>query len=354
VREKQGTKIHLREKKMKKSPIIFVMVMVLFALGLQSHAGVPLKLIKVISLPGLKEGDFDHFAVDLEGHRLFLCAEENFAIEVLDLTTNKLIHTISDVKVPHSMVYRADLKKLYVVDGGAAELKIFDTDSYKSVGSIKLTEDADSNVFDPSTKYMYIVNGGDGAHMTYSFVSVIDTTAATKLADIKIDSDSVEAMALEASGPRLFVNITGKDVVGVFDREKREMIATWPTAQVAKHLTAMKFDEADHRLFVTTRNPGKFIVLDSDSGKVVASLPTMNKADELSYDASLKRIYVQGTLYIDVFQQGEADHYSLLARVPGAASAKTAILVPELHRYYLAVPRHGQTAAAVRVYEVVP
>jgi DNA-binding beta-propeller fold protein YncE len=337
---------------MKKSPIIFVAVMVLFALGLQSYAGAPLKLIKVIPLPGLKDGDFDHFAVDLQGHRLFLCAEENSAIEVLDLTTNKLIHTISDVKVPHSMVYRADLKKLYVVDGGAGEVKVFDTDSYKSLGKIKLT--ADSNVFDPSTKYMYVVNGGDGAHMAYSLVSVIDTTAAKKLADIKIDSDSVEAMALEESGPRLFVNITGKDVVGVIDREKRAVIATWPTAQVAKHLTAMRFDEADHRLFVTTRKPGMFIVLDSDSGKVVASLPTMEKADEIAYDASQKRIYIQGNNYIDVLQQGEADHYTLIGRVPGAYSAKTAILVPELHRYYLAVPHHGQSEAGVRVYEVVP
>ena len=339
---------------MKKPSAIFVTVMVLFALGLQSQAAAPLKLIQTIPLPGLHDGDFDHFAVDLQGHRLFLTAEENSAVEIFDLTTNKLVHTISDVKVPHSMVYRADLKKLYVVDGGAGEVKVFDTDSYKPLGNIKLTEDADSNVFDPSTKYMYVVNGGDGAHMTYSLVSVIDTTAAKKLVDIKIDSDSVEAMALEQSGPRLFVNITGKDVVGVIDRGKRTMISTWPTAQVAKHLVAMKFDEADHRLFVTTRNPGKLIVLDSDSGKVVSSLPTVEKSDELSYDASQKRIYVQGNNFIDVFQQGEADHYALIGRVPGAFSAKTAILIPELHRYYLAVPHHGQREAGVRVYEVLP
>ena len=35
----------------------------------------PLKLAATIPLPGLKDGDFDHFAVDLDGHRLFLTAE---------------------------------------------------------------------------------------------------------------------------------------------------------------------------------------------------------------------------------------------------------------------------------------
>jgi hypothetical protein len=34
--------------------------------------------------------------------------------------------------------------------------------------------------------------------------------------------------------------------------------------------------------------------------------------------------------------------------------AKTAILVPELDRYYLAVPRHGNKEAEVRVYSVSP
>src|SRR6202049_2270594 len=108
---------------MKKPSAIFVTVMVLFALGLQSQAAAPLKLIQTIPLPGLHDGDFDHFAVDLQGHRLFLTAEENSKVEIFDLQTNKLIHTISDVKPPHSMAYRADLKKLFVVDGEAAQVR---------------------------------------------------------------------------------------------------------------------------------------------------------------------------------------------------------------------------------------
>jgi hypothetical protein len=43
-----------------------------------------------------------------------------------------------------------------------------------------------------------------------------------------------------------------------------------------------------------------------------------------------------------------------LAKVPGAFRAKTAILVPELNRYYLAVPHHENKDAEVRVYEIQP
>src|ERR1700674_3651514 len=201
---------------------------------------------------------------------------------------------------------------------------------------------------------MYVVNGGEGPKMAYSFISVVDTTAGKNLADIKIDSDAVEAIALEKSGPRLFVNLTGKDAVAVVDREKHAVLNTWPTGQVAKHLIAMSFDEADHRLFVTTRTPGKLIVLDTDSGKVVTSLPCVSDNDDMTYDAAGKRIYISGSGFVDIYQQKDADHYDQIAHVPTAFKARTSILAPEQQQYYLAIPHHGTTPAAVRVYNVVP
>jgi len=326
---------------------------VALAIGAWAQDKAPLVVDKTIPLPGLHDGDFDHFAVDVKSHRLFLTAEENSKVEIFDLQTNKLIHTIDDVKAPHSMAYRPDLKKLFVVDGDAAQVRIYDSDTYKPLESIELKEDADSSVFDPSTNYLYVVNGGKGAKMTYTLISVIDTTAAKKIADIKIDSDSVEALAIEKHGPRLFANVTGKDYVAVIDREKRAVIATWPTGQEAKHLVAMAFDEPGHRLFTTTRQPGKLIVLDSDSGRVVSSTACVSMVDDMSYDPGKKRIYIAGTDFVDAFQQKDADHYELIGHIAGSFRAKTAILVPELNKYFLAVPHHGDKDAEVRIYSVM-
>jgi hypothetical protein len=183
---------------------------------------------------------------------------------------------------------------------------------------------------------------------------VIDTTVSRKLADIKINSDIVEAVVLEKSGPRLFANMYGQGVVGVIDRQNLSVIATWSIAQEAEHNVAMALDEGDHRLFVATRQPAKLIVLNSDSGKIVTSLACVEMADEMTYDAQQKRIYIAGTDFVDVFRERDADHYDLIGHVPGAFRAKTAILVPELGRYFLAVPHHGDKEAEVRVYEVVP
>jgi DNA-binding beta-propeller fold protein YncE len=180
----------------------------------------------------------------------------------------------------------------------------------------------------------------------------VDTTAAKKMGEIKIDSDDVEAMALEKSGTRLFVNIRGKAEVEVFDRKNHSLLATWPIGDVAKKPTTIALDEANHRLFVGTRDPGKLIVLDTGSGKVVASFTAASMSDDMVYNATQKRIYFAGTEFVDVFQQRDPDHYEQIGHVPTAFRAKTAILVPELNRYYLAVPHHEKNSAELRVYDV--
>ncbi len=334
--------------------IQFVLLALLILVGIKARAqGKALELIHTTPLPELHDGDFDHFAVDLRGHRLFLTAEENSKVLVFDTETNKLIHTFTDMKAPHSILYRPGLNKLFIVDGEASEIKIYQGDTYKPLGHITLSIDCDSMAYDPATKYMYVVNGGREAHTLYSLVSIVDTTTAKKLGDIRINSNRVEALALEKSGDRLYCNVTGDNAVGEIDRKKRAVLATWSIASEGKVNVPLAYDEADHRLFVVTREPGKLIVLDSDSGKVVASLMCVGFADDAVYDPESKRIYVAGDQYVDVFDEQDADHYALLERVPGSFRAKTAILVPQLHRYYLAVPRHDGHSAALRVYKVL-
>jgi WD40 repeat protein len=332
-----------------------LILIVLFAFTLQAQVEQPLKLIRSIPLLALHDGDFDHFAVDPDGHWLFLAAEDDSVVEVIDLHSNKLVQTIKCSETPHSMDYRADLKKLFVVEGDepAGEVETFQGDSFEPAGHIKLAPSADSSIYDPSTKYMYVVNGGKGAHMAESFISVIDTTSATKLTDMKIDSDSIQAMAVEKSGSRMFANLVGKGAVAVIDRQKGSVIATWPIGQEGKENTALAFDEANHRLFVFARNPGKLIVMDSDSGKIVTTLPCVGQTDDAVYDSASKRLYVAGVPFVYVFEERNPNFYKLLGEIPTAFHAVTATLVPELQQFYLAVPHHGDTDAKVQVYEIV-
>jgi DNA-binding beta-propeller fold protein YncE len=350
-------KRELLEGIMKRSVAICLSVIVLCALKAHSQVDEPLKLVQTIPLPGLKDGDFDHFVVDLRGQRLFLAAEENAAVEVIDLRTNKVIHTLTEPKTPHSMAYNPESNKLFVVDEGPPNrVDIYDGTSYKLLGTIPMDAHADASIYDPASKLFYVGNGGKLAHEDYCMLSIVDTTSGQKVGDIKLDADHIEAMALEKSGSRLFVNLTSKNAVAVIDREKRTVIATWSNAEEGRANGPMAFDEANHRLFVVSRDPDKVIVLDSDSGKIVTSVPCVGQfiSDDAVYDPASKRLYVVGTPFLDVFQQRSPNSYQLLGQVPNAFHANTAILVPQLNRYYVAVNHHGETDAVVQVYAIIP
>jgi DNA-binding beta-propeller fold protein YncE len=313
----------------------------------------PLKLVASIPLPDLKDGDFDHLAIDLEGKRLFVTAEENGKVEVFDTESNKLIHTITDLKAPHSMLYRGDLKKLFVVDSDLGEVKVYDTTNYNVTDTIKVREGADSAGYDPSTKYLYVVDGGKDAKLPNAYLDIIDTTAGKKVGEIKMDSDDVEAMAFDPSSSRMFVDIRGAGTVEVIDRDKRAVIATWPVPAAKGSLTTLSFDAANHRLYVGGRTPAKLYVLDSDTGKLVTSVAAAPMVDDAAFSAAQKRIYFAGNLYTDVFEIKDADHVERIGRVPTAFRAKTALVVPELNRFYVAVPHHAGKSAEIRVYETV-
>src|SRR2546426_10372570 len=254
---------------MKKLFLIFAMLFLVFEVAVEGQESAPLRLVRTITLSPDVKGHFDHFEVDLKGGRLFATPESYKSVLVFDLRTGELIRTIGGIGKPHAVLYREDLNRIYVTDGEAGELKIFDGKSSRLLSSVKLLEDADSIGYDAATKYLYIDNGGGDVHQTYSMLSVVDTTAGKKLADIKIDGDTLEAMAVEKSSPKINVNNKATKQVDRVERNKREVIASWPVTK-CKTNVAMAFDETNHRLFVACRS-GDIAVFDTQAGKEITA-----------------------------------------------------------------------------------
>lgn len=338
---------------MKSIPLLAVLTFA-GATFVSAQESVPLKLVKTISVPGSRK--WDHFGVDLNDNRLFVTSEDEPAVEVFDLKTSEHLKSLTDFKEPHNVLPFPEMKRIFVVDGEASEIKILDYDSLQLVGQIPLTIDADPVVYDSSSKYLYVVNGGREAHTPTCLVSIVDTTSSKKLADITLPSNRLESMAIEKSSQRLFVNMTGINSIGVLDREKRALIATWPIT-AGKDNVPLQYDEATHRLFTATRKPSKLVVVNADTGKEVASLDVADYVDDLAYDAAHHRLYLPGgggSGAVSVVAQRGADKYEVIGTLPTKPGAKTARYVPELNKYYVGVPAIEGQPAQILVYDVAP
>jgi len=296
-------------------------------------------------------GDFDHFAYDLAGNRLFLAAEDHGSVEVFDLKTGAHLKTIPNMGTPHTIVFQPKINRLLVTDGSKAMTRLLDATTYRQLGTVKLTPGADSAGYDRKAGRLWVVTGGKDVPMADSYVSEIDPATGQRFGDVHFDADHVEAMAVEQHGPHIYVNVTDKNYVATIDKATHKVVARWPVT-AAEQNCCFAFDEANARLFMVTRKPGKLLVLNAHTGATIATFDAPARTDEVLWDVKHRRIYVLGGEgYIGVLQQRSADDYVELPRLATAPGAKTGIMIPETGTLYVAASPgdSGATATILRI-----
>jgi DNA-binding beta-propeller fold protein YncE len=276
----------------------------------------------------------------------------------VDLRTGKVIRSITGFGGdPRKAIYLPQTNEIWVDDGDAT-CKAFSGDTYELIKNIPLSGhdlDADSRripdngAYDPVAQLFYLGDRADGLKREgiKGSIEIVDLKNGKYVGSIETEGQNPAGLALDPASSKLYAVMGDTSQVVVIDREKRAVIATWPiTGGPEPHAVAL--DAAHHRLLIGSRvkrghlyKPGKLVVMDSDTGKVIDAIDTEGGVDEVVYDAPSKRVYYTGTTgYIDVFKQVDADHYQRLGMAPTGAIAKTSLFVPELKRFYVAVPKH--------------
>ena len=296
---------------------------------------------------------FDRIGLDLKNGRMFIVAENDGTVEVYAIPSGKLLHSLTGFAMSHNVVYRPDNDRIYATDGSHTEgaLRIYDGSSYELLKSVKMLPDADSMDYDPTTHYLYFTNGGDFAHLDYTLLTVFDTDTNERVADIKFDTGRLEHMVMQKSGPKLFITSPNKQEVDVVDRKTRKIIAKWPVSG-GSFCVATDLDEVQQRLFVTCRS-GTLNVLDTETGKLVTTVPIAKGTDDVLYEPESKRIYITSAEgYIDVLHQSDPDHYEALDKISTGPMGKNLALVKSQKRLYVAVPPYGNVQAKILVYSI--
>lgn len=314
----------------------------------------PLRRVAAIDIPGIT-GDFDHLAADEKGGRLFVAGEDHKTLEVFDLKTGRHLKSVTGFGAPHAIFYLPKTNEIIVTDGEAGMVRFLNGTDYSFDGQISGLAGVDSARLDISKGVLYAVTGGKDVNMDHSFLVALDLKSKTKISELRFASNHVEAFALDPMSSRLFINITDKGEVAVVDRQSMKEISRWPVG-VAGQNSPMIYDSPHKRLLIVCRKPAMLVVMDADSGRIVANLPAAGRSDDVAFDASKGLIYVAGGEgFVSVIHQDSADKYSLVANVTTAPGAKTSLLLPFMHRYYIAVsPGDTKAIAQLLIFETNP
>jgi DNA-binding beta-propeller fold protein YncE len=305
-----------------------------------------LELTQTIELKG-KAGGLDHLAIDAKRERLFLANKANNTLDVVDLKSGKLREQKANQTAIQGIAYAPDLDRVFVGLGSNGLCNAFDGENYKALQTFKFKDDADNVRYNPAKQTVYV------AHAEKE-LGVIDGKALRFKKNIKLPA-AAEGFQIESKRPRLYLVTPSPSQLVVIDTDKNEVVNTYPIKSAeGGHPVAL--DEANHRVFVGCRKEPMVVVLDTETGKEVATVPIPGDVDDLYYDGKGKRLFAScGEGALVVIEQQDADRYKVQEKVDTVKGARTCLYAPDTRRLYLAVPRQeGKEGPEVRVYKVKP
>ena len=237
----------------------------------------PFKLQNVWKLGG--DGSWDYMAVDPSTHILYIARMNR--IMLIDLGSGKLLTEITGLTHAHGIAFDDQGKVGYLTDGGAGTVVAFDRSTHRVLATIPTGKNPDSVLFEPTQRRVFAFNGA--SHNA----TVID--AATNSVIRTIPLPGKPEFSVNDGVGSVFVNIEDPSEVLRLDAATLKITASWPLAP-GEGPSGLAIDTAGHRLFSVCDNR-KMIVLDSESGRVIASETIGEGADAVAFDAARQLVF---------------------------------------------------------------
>jgi YVTN family beta-propeller protein len=320
--------IQLRRCTWRLTSVAALFVAMAFPAIAQSDAGkegvVPsYHITKEVALPGPARWDFVKYSS--RDRRVYVAHGDR--VSVVDEPTGKLIGQIGNLPGgTHGIAIPPQGNQGFTDEGHPGLAVAFNLKTLQQTATVATAADADGILYEPTTKHIYVINGDSGS------ISVIDPSSDKKIATIDIGAKLEPAVA-DGKG-RIYVNGEQQNDIVAIDAKANKVIAHWPMpACQTPHGIAI--DRATRRLFSTCANK-VLVVLNIDTGGIVATLPIGAHSDGAAFDPVRKLVFSSnGDGTLSVIKELPADHFITAETVKTKASARTISIDPKTGRIFL-------------------
>jgi YVTN family beta-propeller protein len=283
----------------------------------------PYKFLNEIPIGG--EGGWDILTIDSAANRLYLSHATK--VVVVDLNKKAVVGEIADTPGVHAFVAVTELQRGFSSNGKESKSSVVDLATLKTLSKIDTGESPDALVYDSKHGEVYIFNHrGNSA-------TVIDAKQSKSVATIPLGGGPEFAVADPNAG-RIYCNIEDKSEVAVIDTAKHEVTARWPLAP-GEEPTGIALDAAHHRLFAACHNK-MMVMLDTESGKVVANVPIGSGTDGCAFDDATQLAFAScGDGTTTIAKEETPDKLAVVQTLKTERGARTMAIDPKTHRIYL-------------------
>ena len=281
------------------------------------------KFIQEIPIGG--EGGWDILTVDSSARRLYLSHATK--IVVVDIDANKVIGEIADTPGVHAFTAVPELRRGFSSNGKENKSSIVDLTTLKTMAKLETGENPDAMAFDAERGELYIFNH------TGNSATVINAKEVRVVTTIPLGG-SPEFGVADVGAGRVYCNLEDRSEIVAIDAVKHEVVAHWPLAP-GEEPTGLAFDTAHHRLFVTCHNK-MMAMVDTASGKVVATVPIGAGVDGCAFDEASQLVFASCGEGVTVIAKEETpDKLNVVQTLTTERGARTIAIDPKTHRIFL-------------------
>jgi len=322
--------------------VLVVLLIVAFNIYLSTRPDPKtVKPVTIISVPGPFQ--FGRPFIDyltISGPRLYAGFASRGLVAVIDTATNQAVATVDGLPRAHGIAVVPDRNLGFASASGDNTVGVFDLTTGRLLQKIPAGIGPDAIIYDEKVHLIYVA---DHAGKTGT---LIDPATNKVVASIALGGEPEYPQADPVSG-LIYQNLEDSSEVVVVDLQKQAVTKRYKTAP-GEGPTGLAFDAANHRLFSACRNKN-LVVLNVDSGEVVAVLPIGAGVDGADYDPVLRRVYTaNGAGTMTVIQQDSPDRYRVLENAPTHFGGHSLVVDPSTHRIYVAY------FGSIAVYEPLP
>jgi YVTN family beta-propeller protein len=290
------------------------------------------------TIPVGGETRWDLLTVDSAAQRLYV--SHGMRTEVIDLKTDKVLAPILNTPRVHGIALAPEQHRGFISCGGDSSVAVFDLKTDSILARISAGgSNPDVIIYEPFTKQILCFNGRSDE------ASVIDPRTLKVIG--KVELGGKPEFAVSDGGGRVYVNLEDKSKVVVFDPKTYKILAEWSLTP-GEEPTGIALDKQNHRLFSACGNQN-MTVINTDSGKVIATLPIGKGPDGAAFDPATHRAFSsnrEGTL--TVIREDNPDKFSVEGTVTTMPSARTMALDMSTHRLFLPTKASGDSATVAK------
>jgi YVTN family beta-propeller protein len=290
------------------------------------------KIISRIPLEG--DDGWDYLTVDEATNRLFV--SHGTRVQVVDLSSGKLVGTVYDLKRVHGIAIAQDLNKAYISCGGDSSVVVIDLKTLKSIAKVKVSgANPDAILYDQFSQQVFTYNG------TSKDATVLDAKTYKVVATIPLDGKP-EFSVTDGKG-KIYVNNEDLNMVYEINATTLKVDKKWSISP-GEEPTGLAFDKKTHRLFSVTDK--LMIISDSQTGKVVTTVPIGSRVDGVMFDPEKKRAYSSnGEGSVTVVEEVNENEFKVVETIPTQPGARTIGINTKTHRLYLPTAEFGPAPA---------